>query len=171
MTREEIVSHNDDVRKFISDLKYKLSFIDEKKVIVCKKQLKSIRTPIQVPFDVVTYENIMMNRIKTISRTVMKEHKDMEIKKEPKEVPVSDVVGWLEIMIHNKKKFLTPSFYINYKKYNRYKRKDNEGNVKKNFYKIYSLQKEMVRSEMEYIITVYRMLPKMLQMVREEKND
>ena len=115
MTREEIVSHNDDVRKFISDLKYKLSFIDEKKVIVCKKQLKSIRTPIQVPFDVVTYENIMMNRIKTISRTVMKEHKDMEIKKEPKEVPVSDVVGWLEIMIHNKKKFLTPSFYINYK--------------------------------------------------------
>ena len=168
MTREEIISHNAEVKNFISDLKYKLSFIDEKKVVKCKQQVRTVKTPIQVPFDVVTYENIMVNRIKTISNTITKEHKEMDVKKEPKSIPISDVVGWLEIMLRNKKKYLNPSFYINYRKYGRYRRKDKDGLVKKNFHKVYSLQKELVTTEIDYIITIYKMLPKILKIARGE---
>lgn len=169
MKKEDIIKHNEDVQSFIKRMKSTIISVDSRKIQRVKKLCRKTTEKIEVPFDIITYESVMMTRIKTRQRELEIPHKELPIKKEPIEVPINDVMGWLELMLRNIKKHLNRSFFIDYRKYKRYMKKDKQNIVKENFYKIYELQKELVTSEIEYIVELYKLLPSIINLAKKKE--
>ena len=67
-------------------------------------------------------------------------------------------------------KMLKRSFFINYKNYKKYMRRDKSGAIGNNFEKIYSLQKDKVVTNLDFVIAVYRMLPNILKTIKRGGN-
>lgn len=170
MDKEYIKNQYKEIREFITSMKKKLSLIKVNKVRKVKKYTKGVKTKIEVPFDIITYESIMKTKISTRLREIEISHKDAKINKEPLLIPIDDVISWFEIMARNVKKHLTPSFFIDYRKYNKYRKKDTNKIIENNFKDIFSLQKDLVETEINYMYSIYRMLPKILKIVRSDKN-
>lgn len=168
--KEEILSLEKDLKDFLFDEIHKIALVDDKKVRQCKKVINGSTLRIPVPFDMATYQNIMLSRINDRTNHIGQTYRELAIKKSEVRLPAVEVVGWLEEIVRTlKKKHLRTAFYISFKKYTREVRKDKTGIVEKNVKDIYRLQKELVRTEVEYAITLYRKLPEILRQVREEK--
>lgn len=170
MDDKEIKNQNNDVRMFIFSMKKKVSLIKINKIRKVKKYSKGIKTEIEVPFDIITYSSIMKTKISVRQRELEIPHKEVKVNKEPISISINDIISWFEIMYNKVKKSLTPSFFIDYKKYKKYRKKDTDKIILNNFEDIYSLQKELIETEVNYMISLYKMLPKILKIIREEKN-
>lgn len=165
MTRDDVIAHNNDIRKFIKDIRYKMLYINKNQITKVKKALRNVDTPVTAPYDASVYESMMEARINTLIHNIDINHSDLPITATSVELPINDLIGWVEMMIIRMKRFTNTSYYIDYKKYLRKSRSN--VNVEKNVNMIFELQKELVTKELEYVVKVVSMIPDMLKKARD----
>ena len=177
MTREDILTQQDDVMAFIDEVKYKLRFVDKRKLSkvkkICRKydETQGNQMQMHVPMNIATYNTLIDIQIKKIVKDIYKEYNDLPIQRDSTDISCVDAIGYSEMILSDMSKMLKRSFFINYKNYKKYMRRDKSGAIGNNFEKIYSLQKDKVVTNLDFVIAVYRMLPNILKTIKTGGTD
>lgn len=172
MTREDVLTQQDDVMAFIDEVKYKLRFVDKRKLLkvkkICRKydETQGKELQMSIPVDIATYNTLIDTQIKKIVKDISRNYSDLPIQPDSKEISCVDGIGFSEMIIGDMNKMLKRSFFIDYKKYKKYAKRDKTGDIGNNFEKIYSLQKEKVVTNLDFVISIYRKLPSILKTIK-----
>lgn len=167
MTDEEISLQTREIKTIISSMKYKLNFIDLKKIKFIKSKFKKSNQLVTLPSDIVTYTALIDTRIKTILKTMDKPHNNLQIIPMETEVTVFEAMSWIELTYNSLLKDLRVAYFINFKKYNKYAKRDINKNIEKSFKEVYKLQLKKLNSKFDFIVSIYSMIPTLLKNERE----
>lgn len=170
MTDEEIKEHSKIVQAFTKNLKYRLNTINMNKISQIKEAVKDSNKEFLVPFDIATYESMMMARMSVIKSDMTKRHVDQHVSTKAIKLPIQDIIGWIEVTHRRLVKLTNTRRYIDYRQYKKYRKKDKNGIIESNYKLVYKLQTDLVNKEIDYIVALYRKLPSYLADVNKERN-
>lgn len=163
MDEATMLAQKDEVREFISKTKYELSFIKKRKIDKIKKLSENETFKFYIPIDIATYDTLMNNQIKKMRSDITRTYSNIEIKPSGTYYTAGDLVGWVEMEYMSLMRELKPSFFIDFRKYKRYSKKDIDGTISDNFETIYNLQMKKLETDKNFVFSSYRLLPKILR--------
>ena len=163
-----IIKQREEISEFIEHIKYELKFIDKKKLIKIKKLCNQSTERFHLPIDIAVYNDMMNIQIKKILSTMDKSHKELKIQPSSGYFNASEAMGWIEMSLILLHKELKSSFFIDYRKYRHQAKKDTSGIIADNYQLVFRLQKKKLEMNQKFIISTYRVLPKLLQTLRGE---
>ena len=163
MNDEMIARQSIEIKEIISTTKYKLKFIDKKKLADIKKLYRKSHLTISAPCDIATVNDILDVQIKKCERDLTTEHKYLPVMTQDIDIPLSDALGWIDITISNLNKWLKKSFFIDYASYKKYRKKDINGIISDNYILCFDLQQKKIEANLNFVIESYRRILEILQ--------